>query len=445
LEHIREAETVGNRDRPMGGSVINSKAEPVAASDSFRDLTPAQWRAFFAAFLGWLLDGFDFSILTFLLLDVQHSFTIDKALAGALGTGTLIFRLVGGLGVGTAADRFGRKPMLVLSILWISLFSLLSGLSINYAMLFAFRALFGIGMGGVWAAGLPLALEHWPRKLRGVASGLLMGGFMWGYVLAAVVFQLLYPLLDKHMHSAWRVLFCVVALPVFIVFWIQSRVKESPVWLARRERLPGAGSPEKLSMVRIFQVDLVGTTLQTSVLMAVFMVSYYSIIFWYPTFIREALLSPVRYVVALNIGGIIGSAAWGQASETKLGRRGAIAISALLGVSLIPIFVGPPTPARLLVGALLMGACGIGAWGMAPSYLAERFPTAVRAVGPGFAYHAGAAVGSLTPVLIGTLQDRGVKLPTAMAACILGAGLAIAGMVWLGPETRGRELSPSDL
>jgi MFS family permease len=67
-----------------------------------REVTPTQWRAFFAAYLGWLLDGFDFTIITFLLVDIQRSFTVNAALAGALGTVTLMFRLVGGIASGTA-------------------------------------------------------------------------------------------------------------------------------------------------------------------------------------------------------------------------------------------------------------------------------------------------------------------------------------------------------
>ena len=70
--------------------------------------------------MGWVLDGFDFTILTFLLVDIQRSFTVDKALAGALGTITLIFRVAGGIGAGTAADRWGRKGPLMFSILWYS-------------------------------------------------------------------------------------------------------------------------------------------------------------------------------------------------------------------------------------------------------------------------------------------------------------------------------------
>ena len=86
----------------------------------YRDVTPTQWKAFFGCYLGWVLDGFDFTILTFLLVDIQRSFTVDKALAGALGTITLIFRVAGGIGAGTAADRWGRKGPLMFSILWYS-------------------------------------------------------------------------------------------------------------------------------------------------------------------------------------------------------------------------------------------------------------------------------------------------------------------------------------
>ena len=105
----------------------------------YREVTPTQWKAFIGAYLGWVLDGFDFTILTFLLVDIQRSFTVDKALAGALGTVTLIFRVAGGIGAGTAADRWGRKGPLMFSILWYSLFSFLGGFSTSYGMLFAIR------------------------------------------------------------------------------------------------------------------------------------------------------------------------------------------------------------------------------------------------------------------------------------------------------------------
>ena len=115
--------------------------------------------AFIGSYFGWVLDGFDYTILTFLLVDIQHSFTVNATLAGLLGQVTLMFRVAGGIGAGTAADRWGRKGPLMFSILWYSAFAFLSGFSTSYGMLFACRALFGIGMGGVWAAGMPLTLS----------------------------------------------------------------------------------------------------------------------------------------------------------------------------------------------------------------------------------------------------------------------------------------------
>src|SRR5512143_2910765 len=108
----------------------------------YRQVSREQWKAFLGCYLGWVLDAFDFTILTFLLVDIQRSFTVSKALAGALGSITLICRMVGGMGAGTAADRWGRKPPLLFSILWYSIFAFLSGFSTSYVMLFALRALF---------------------------------------------------------------------------------------------------------------------------------------------------------------------------------------------------------------------------------------------------------------------------------------------------------------
>jgi SHS family lactate transporter-like MFS transporter len=195
----------------------------------YRDVTPTQWKAFIGAYLGWVLDGFDFTIVTFLLVDIQRSFTVDKALAGALGTITLIFRVLGGIGAGTAADRWGRKGPLMFSILWYSLFSFLGGFSTSYRMLFAIRALFGIGMGGVWAAGMPLTLEHWPAHLRGTASGMMQSGYSMGFLLSSLVFQAVYPLVNTGTDTGWRVMLWIGIVPAFLVFFIMKGVKESPV------------------------------------------------------------------------------------------------------------------------------------------------------------------------------------------------------------------------
>ena len=431
-------------------------ARPVKQLAWYRQVNREQWKAFLATFLGWLLDGFDFTILTFILIDIQNSFAVDRALAGALGTVTLMFRLVGGLGAGAMADRYGRKLPLMLSILWFSIFAFLSGFSTSYAMLFAFRALFGIGMGGEWAAGMPLALEHWPTKLRGLASGLLQGGWYWGYILSALTFHYIYPLFsgipDPFSDAAvstlgWRVMFWTGVIPALLVLWIRSGVSESPVWLARQRRLAEAGTaPDaaRVSVLRLFGPDLWWATVQSSLLMGAFMFSYYSLSFWYPTFLREGGRGTLGYLIAFNLGAIVGMALWGRASETRLGRRGAVSVAALIGVAVLPAYLGSTNALVLGVGAVVMGASGGGIWGMAPSYLTERFPTAVRGVGPGLSYHVGAALGSATPFVLGRLQDGGMTVGGAMSLCIAVSGLLVAAMIWMGPETRGRQFTPTD-
>src|SRR3954465_11406191 len=205
---------------------LDSARRPQAAW--YREVTATQWKAFAGAYMGWVLDGFDFTIITFLLVDIRHSFTVDAALAGLLGTITLIFRVAGGIGAGTAADRWGRKFPLMFSILWYSLFAFLGGFSTSYRMLFMFRALFGIGMGGVWAAGMPLAIEHWPQHLRGRVSGMLQSGYSTGFMLSAFAFEFIYPAVN-HGDRGWRVMLWLGIVPSVLALWIMVRVEESPV------------------------------------------------------------------------------------------------------------------------------------------------------------------------------------------------------------------------
>jgi MFS family permease len=285
---------------------------------------------------------------------------------------------------------------------------------------------------------MPLALEHLPDRLRGAAAGILQGAWAWGYILSALVFQMLYPVLPEQI--AWRVLLWTGAVPALFVLWIRARVAESPVWLERtgkreEERGKRAG---RMSLARIFQPDLIGTTLQCSVLAAAFMVSYYAVTYWYATFLRERQFNTLPYLIALNGGGIIGSAFWGWISEGRLGRRGAVTCAALLGIVVSPLYVLVSSPAVLMIGAFLVGLGAHGMWGAFPSYLTERFPIEVRGAGAGFCYHAGALVGSFTSSAIGYLRDGGMPLPNAMAMAIAASGLAVAVLIWLGPETRGR-------
>jgi SHS family lactate transporter-like MFS transporter len=406
----------------------------------YRQVSVQQWKTFLTTFTAWTLDSFDFTILTFVLIDIQQSFSVNRALAGLLGTVTLLFRVVGGIGAGTLADRYGRKGPILFSIGWYTVFAFLSGLSTSYVMLFAFRGLFGIGMGGMWAAGMPLALEHWPAKLRGIASGILQGGYSAGFLLSSLVYQLGYPLISDRPEWAWRLMLWAGVGPGLMIFALMRRVPESPVWLERQRELRAKGVKQRLSLGRLFDRDLIWVTLHTSLLMGGFVSMYQSTTFWYPTLLTQLKLQPLAFLLLLNAGGLIGSVALGALSERWGGRRGAATLGVVLGLLAAPVYLFSTSSGGLLLGAWLIGFCASGAWGIVPGYLSERFPTDARGVGTGFSYHVGVGIGSYAPYLIGAMQDGGTDLRMAMLQCIVTAGVAVLILLWLGPETRGREL-----
>jgi SHS family lactate transporter-like MFS transporter len=404
----------------------------------YREVTRQQWKTFLTTFAAWTLDAFDFTIITFVLTDIRRSFEVNLALAGALATVTLMFRMVGGIGAGMYADRYGRKGPILFSIAWYTTFAFLSGLSTSYVMLFAFRGLFGIGMGGMWAAGMPLALEQWPAKHRGIASGILQGGYSTGFLLSSLVYQLGYPLINDDPDRAWRIMLWAGVLPAIAIFFLMSRVSESPLW-QEQQRLR-AGKPQRLSLARLFDRDLRWVTIHTSFLMGAFVWMYQSTTIWYPTLLGNLKQAPLAFLLLLNAGGAIGSIAFGALSEKWGGRRGAATVGMVAGVLSAPVYLFSETSGGLLLGAWLIGFCASGAWGIVPGYLSERFPTEARGVGTGFSYHVGVGIGAFAPYLIGVLTDAGTALQTAMFWCVIGGGLSVITLLWLGPETRGREL-----
>ncbi|MBE0632758.1 MAG: MFS transporter, partial [Burkholderia vietnamiensis] len=183
-----------------------------------------------AAYLGWTLDAFDFFLMVFVLKDIAAEFaTTIPAVAFAL-TLTLAMRPLGALIFGRLADRFGRRPTLMVNIACYSLLELASGFAPSLTALLALRALFGVAMGGEWGVGSALTMETVPTHARGIVSGLLQAGYPSGYLLASVVFGLFYQ------YIGWRGMFMVGVLPALLVLYVRAHVPESPAWKQMEKR-----------------------------------------------------------------------------------------------------------------------------------------------------------------------------------------------------------------
>src|ERR671935_1655684 len=187
----------------------------------FKSLDRNQRNTFFACFLGWALDAFDFFLLTFVIVPMAGDFGTSIAEMSYAITITLAMRPVGAFIFGLLGDRFGRRIPLMIDIVFYSAMELLTAFSPNYTWLLIFRALYGIGMGGEWGLGASLAMESLPTQTRGLFSGILQQGYMFGYLFAALVFGIVFP------RFGWRALFVVGALPALLVLYIRTRVPES--------------------------------------------------------------------------------------------------------------------------------------------------------------------------------------------------------------------------
>src|SRR6059036_3174455 len=194
----------------------------------FKSLDRDQRNTFVACFLGWALDAFDFFLLTFVITVMARDFGTSVAKLSYAITLTLAMRPVGAFIFGLLGDRFGRRIPLMIDIVFYSAMELLTAFSPNYTWLLIFRALYGIGMGGEWGLGASLAMEALPTAARGLFSGILQQGYAFGYLLAAVVYWIVFPFFG------WRGLFVAGALPALLVIYIRAHVPESPVWERNR-------------------------------------------------------------------------------------------------------------------------------------------------------------------------------------------------------------------
>src|SRR5271156_5517246 len=175
-----------------------------------------------ASFLGWSLDAFDFFLLVFVLKDIAEEFHTDISLVTLAILLTLAMRPIGAFIFGRAADRWGRRPTLMVDILLYSILEFASGFAPSLTVLIILRALYGVAMGGEWGVGASLTMETIPPHARGFVSGLLQSGYPTGYFVASLVYALLFPVIG------WRGMFMVGVLPALLVLYIRRRVPESP-------------------------------------------------------------------------------------------------------------------------------------------------------------------------------------------------------------------------
>lgn len=385
-----------------------------------------------ASFAAWTLDAFDYFILVFVLTDLAKYFGTDVKEVSIAIMLTLAVRPIGALIFGKLAEKYGRRPILMLNIVLFSVFELLSAWSPSFHIFIALRILYGVAMGGIWGVASSLSMETIPDRARGMMSGMFQAGYPFGYLLASVIYGLAYNTVG------WRGMFIIGAIPVIMLPWIYFKVPESPVWLATHQ------NKRNIALLPVIRTHW-KMCIYLVLVMACFNFFSHGTQDLYPTYLKLQLGFDTHTVsiiaIFYNIASILGGIFFGSISE-KIGRKKAIIIAAFLALPVLPLWTLSTGSVTVGLGAFLMQFMVQGAWGVVPTWLNELVPDGARAVLPGFVYQLGNLIASVNATLQANIAERHNN-DYALAMGIVAGVVAvlICVLVSFGRETRGIVIS----
>jgi len=385
-----------------------------------------------SCFLGWTLDAFDFFIMIFVMSEIAAEFGVSiKSITWAL-TATLGLRVLGAVIFGRIADRFGRKPALMINVLVFSLLSFASGFAPTFWAFLALRGLYGIAMGGEWGVGTALAMESVAPKWRGMISGILQAGYPMGYLLAALLYGFGFETLG------WRGMFMVSIIPAALVFYIRSVVPESPGWQAQRAQK--ASSPPFWTVIGRHK----GLVVHATLLMVAAATFSHGTQDLYPTFLKVQHHLTVHQVATIsviyNIGALLGSLVGGVLSQA-LGRRRLIVLAAGAAMLLMPIWGLSSTMVAFAATAFVMQFLVQLAFAVLPAHLNELSPSAIRGTFSGVVYQLGNMMTAANATVQATLAAHwGGNYGAALAVTAAGGAVVLCVLAWIGSENRHGDL-----
>ncbi|MBI4265350.1 MAG: MFS transporter [Acidobacteria bacterium] len=425
-------------------SVYSPSAVAAPALPWYRTITPEQWRVLLAAKLGWMLDAMDFMLYAMAIGQLRAYFGINDAMAGLLGTITLAMSACGGIIFGFVADRFGRTRALMATIFIFSLASLGASTSQTIIQLLMWRAILGIGMGGEWASGAVLVSETWPPAHRNKAISIMQSGWAIGYIFAAVLAGIFIDLLGLG-DNAWRWLFAFGAVPALFTLWIRRSVPEPAAWTARR----ASTEPRRNPFAVIFGPTYRARTLLVVALNSAVQFGYWGIFFWLPSFLARpveqggagmSVVGSIGWIIPIQIGAYLGYLTFGFIAD-RLGRSRTFILFMVTAALIVPIYGQMArSPLVLMLLGPLFGYAAHGYFSMFGGFIAELFPTAVRATGQGTSYNLGRLAGAVAPYTIGAIATLpGIGIGLAMATTS-GFFLLAALIILTLPDRSGQEL-----
>jgi putative MFS transporter len=392
---------------------------------------PAKRKLLFSAGISWLFDAMDVGIISFIVAALAVDWKLGAQQIGLLAAINSIGMAVGAAVAGASADRYGRRSVLLITLLIFSVASGLSALATGFIMLCILRFITGFGLGGELPVASTLVSESFPATERGRAVVLLESFWACGWIIAALISYFVIPT------YGWRAAFLIGALPALYALYLRRAIQDSPRFNAERNRRLTL----KERVTSVWSANFRKSTITLWILWFVVVFSYYGIFLWLPSVMvlkGFSLVKGFEYVLIMTLAQLPGYFTAAYFIE-KFGRKFVLVTYLLLTAFSAIWFSSASTEAMLIAAGISLSFFNLGAWGAMYAYTPELYPTSVRSTGVGLAASFGRVGGIIGPYLVGLLVSRHHSITSIFTIFFIAIVFGALVLLFFGKETKGTD------
>ncbi|KGE16971.1 MFS transporter [Paenibacillus wynnii] len=393
---------------------------------------PKQRKLLFSAGISWMFDAMDVGMISFVVAALAKEWKLGPEQIGILTSINSVGMAVGAAAAGIMADRFGRKSVLLWTLLIFSVASGLSAFATGFAILCVLRFITGVGLGGELPVASTLVSESMPAEERGRAVVLLESFWALGWIASALIAYFVIP------DYGWRVAFAIGALPALYAIYLRRAIDDSPRFAEIRK----APLSLKKRVAIVWSQEYRRSTIMLWILWFTVIFSYYGMFLWLPTVMVLKGFSLVRsfeYVLIMTLAQLPGYFTAAYFIE-KFGRKFVLVVYLLLTAVSAAWFGNSTTEGMLMAAGICLSFFNLGAWGGMYAYTPELYPTAIRSTGSGLATSFGRIGGIIAPLWVGVLVGRSVDIGSIFMIFFVTIIIGALAVLFLGKETKGTEL-----
>ncbi|MFC9710145.1 MFS transporter [Paenibacillus sp. NPDC056933] len=395
---------------------------------------PKQRKLLFSAGMSWLFDAMEVGMISFIVAALAKEWSLSPGQVGVLTSINSIGMALGALLAGALADRFGRKAILMWTLLIFTIASGLSALATGFAVLCVLRLIAGIGLGGELPVASTLVSESMPTAERGRAVVLLESFWAGGWIVSALIANFVIP------EYGWRIAFAIGAVPALYALYLRRAIQDPPRY-KNNTKIKKITFREKVATV--WSAPHRRTTLMLWILWFTVIFSYYGMFLWLPSVVMAkgfTLVKSFQYVLIMTIAQLPGYFTAAYFIE-RFGRKFVLVVYLTLTAVSAIAFGLATTEATILTAGICLSFFNLGAWGGLYAYSPELYPTSVRSTGVGLATSVGRIGGVLAPLMVGMLVQREVAISLIFTIFFVTILIGAAAVLFLGRETKGLELA----